>query len=81
MYCKQEKDTLFYITEESINSMLQMNHDPISASLSIEDLTQLYLELDFNARFKIYQTFCPNQVDIPKLNPPFDTFDFPDETR
>jgi len=50
----KEKDILFYITEESINSMLQMNHDPNSASLSIEDLTQLYLDLDFNARFKIY---------------------------
>jgi len=77
----KEKDILFYITEESINSMLQMNHDPNSASLSIEYLTQLYLDLDFNTRFKIYQNFCPNQVDIPKLNPPFDTIDFPDETR
>ena len=77
----KEKETLFYITEESINSMLQMNHDPNSASLSIEDLTQLYLDLEFNTRFKIYQNFCPNQVDIPKLNPPFDTVDFPDETR
>ena len=30
---------------------------------------------------EVFQTFCPTQVDIPKLNPPFDTFDFPSETR
>ena len=48
----KEKEILFYITEESINSMLQMSHDPNSASLSIEYLTQLYLDLDFNTSSK-----------------------------
>ena len=77
----KDRDVIFYINAESINSMLQLNPDPNAASLSIEDLTQLYLDLAFASKFKIFQNFCPKQVDIPKLNPPFDTFDFPNETR
>ena len=77
----KDREVIFYINAESINSMLQLNPDPNAASLSIENLSQLYLELDFTSKFKIFQTFCPTQVDIPKLNPPFDTFDFPSETR
>ena len=43
--CIVNKDTeaIFYINAESINSMLQLNPDPNAASLSIDDLTQLYL--------------------------------------
>ena len=77
----KDREVFFYINEESINSMLQLNLDPNAASLSIEELTQNYLELEFSSKFKVFQTFCPKQVDIPKLNPPFDTFDFPNETR
>ena len=61
--------------------MLQMKHDPNSVSLSIEDLTQLYLNLYFSAKFNIFQNFWPTHVNVPKVNPPFDTFDFLEETR
>ena len=61
--------------------MLQLNHDLNNASLSIEDLTQLYLDLYFASKFKIFKIFWPTHVHVPKVNPPFDTFDFPSETR
>ena len=77
----EDREVIFYINAESINSKLQLNPDPNAASLSIEDLTQLYLDLDFSSKLKIFQTFCPTQDDIHKLNPPFDTFDFPSKTR
>ena len=75
------REFLFYINVDSINAMLQMSHDPRVVSLSIEDLTQLYLDLHFPTRFNIVQIFGPTHVDITKVNPPYDTFDFLDGTR
>ena len=50
----KDREVIFYINVESIKSMLQLNPDPNVASLSIEDLTQLYLDLDFASKFKIF---------------------------
>ena len=77
----KDREIMFYITAEAINDMLQMSHGPRAVSLSIEDLTQLYLDLDFPSRFMIFQTFWSTHVDIPKVNPPYDTFDFPEGSR
>ena len=74
-------EVLFYITAESINDMLQLSHDPRAVSLSIEDLTQMYLDLDFPRKFEILQNFMPNHVNLPKVNPAYDTFDFPEGSR
>lgn len=35
----KDREVIFYINAESINSMLQLNHDPNTTTLSIEDLT------------------------------------------
>ena len=61
--------------------MLQLSHDPRAISLPIEDLTQMYLDLDFPRKFEILQNFMPNHVNLPKVNPPYDTFDFPEGSR
>ena len=49
--------------------------------MSIEALTQLYLGIDFPKRFKIFQTFMPCYIDIPKVNPPYSTSKFPEGSR
>ena len=77
----KDSEVLFYITAEAINDMLQLSHDPRVVSLSIEDLTQMYLDLDFPRKFEILQNFMPNHVNLPKVNPPYDTFDFPEGSR
>ena len=41
----------------------------------------MYLDLDFPRKFEILQNFMPNHVNLPKVNPPYDTFDFPEGSR
>ena len=76
-----DSEFMFYITAQAINDMLQLSHDPQAVSLSIEDLTQMYLDLDFPRKFEILQNFMPNHVNLPKVNPHYDTFGFPEGSR
>ena len=62
---------MFTITAESINQILQIQSRPDETPLSIEALTQLYLNLDFPKWFYKFQTFMPSSVEIPKINPPY----------
>ena len=75
------KEILFTITTESINQMLQIQPRPDETPLSIETLTQLYLNLDFPKRFQIFQTFIPSSVETPNTNPPYPTTIFSERTR
>ena len=77
----KDNEVMFYITAEAINDLLQLSHDPRAVSLSIEDLTQMYLDLDFPRNFIILQNFMPNHVNIPKVNTRYDTFDFSEGSR
>ena len=61
--------------------MLQIQPRPDEIPLSIEALTQLYLNLDFPKRFQIFQTFMPSSVEIPKINPPSPSLKFSERTR
>ena len=49
----KDSEVLFFITAESINDMLQLSHNPQAVLLSIEDLTQMYLDVDFPRKFQI----------------------------
>lgn len=76
-----EKEILFTITAESINQMLQIQSRPDQVPLSIEALTQLYLNLDFPKRFQIFHTFMPSSIEIPKINPPYPSAKFSERAR
>ena len=77
----KDREFMCYITAEAINDMLQLSHDPRAVPLPIEDLTQMCLDLDFPRNFMILQNFMPNHVNLPKVNPPYDTFYFPEGSR
>ena len=61
--------------------MLQLKHDPKAVPLSIEALTMLYIGLYFPKRFQIFQVFMPLHVEIPQINPPYSTSEFPECSR
>ena len=63
----KDREVFFYMNEESLNSMLQLNLDPNVASLSIEELTQNYLELEFSSKFKVSRLFVPSKLISPNL--------------
>ena len=77
----KDREILFSIITESINEMLQLKLDPGVVTFSVEELTQLYLELEFPKKFMIFQNFMPIHVDLPKVNPPYSTSDFPKASR
>ena len=39
------------------------------------------MDLDFPKRFQIFQLFMPSYVEIPKINPPYSYFKFPEGSR
>ena len=61
--------------------MLQIQPRRDETPLSIETLTQLYLNLDFPKRFQIFHTFIPSSVETPKTNPPYPSTIFSERTR
>ena len=61
--------------------MLHLKPCPNAVPLSIEALTKLYLDLDFPKRFQIFQLFMPSNVEIPNINPPYSSSEFPEESR
>ena len=61
--------------------MLHIQPGPNEVHLSIEALTELYLDMDFPKRFHIFQTFMPSYVEIPKLNPLYSSTKFSKRTR
>ena len=61
--------------------MLHIQPRPDQTPLSIEALTQLYLNLDFPKRFQIFQIFIPSFVETPKKNPPYPHAIFSERTR
>lgn len=61
--------------------MLQIQPNPDEAPLSIEILTELYLNLDFPKRFQIFRSYLPSSAETPKNNPPYLASIFSRRTR
>jgi len=64
-------ETLFTITPESINQMLQIPKNDFEIPFSIESLNDLYQKLSFPQRTQIFEIFLPEDAQLPKKNPPY----------
>ena len=58
-------ETLFTITPESINQMLQIPKIDFSILFSIEILNYLYQKLSFPQRAQIFEIFLPEDAQFP----------------
>jgi hypothetical protein len=63
-------ETLFTITPESIDQMLQIPRSDPAIPFSIEALNDLYQKLTFPQRAQIFEIFLPEDAQLPKKNPP-----------
>jgi hypothetical protein len=64
-------ETVFTITPESINQMLQIQSSYPTIMFSIEALNNLYHKLSFPQRARIFEIFLPEDAQCPKKNPPY----------
>jgi hypothetical protein len=64
-------ETLFTITPESINQMLQIPRIDSAIPFSVEALNDLYQKLSFPQRAQIFEIFLPEDAQFPKKNPPY----------
>jgi hypothetical protein len=64
-------ETLFTITSESIDQMLQIPRNDSAIPFSIESLNDLYQKLTFPQRAHIFEIFLPEDAQLPKKNPPY----------
>ena len=71
-------DILFKITTQSIDQMMLAPTVENVAPFSLEALTQLYQNLEFATRAKIFEIFLPENAQLPKNNPPYPSSIFPD---
>jgi hypothetical protein len=64
-------ETLFTITSETIDQMMQVPRAESLSLFSIEVLTELYQKLSFPQRAQIFEIFLPESAQLPKKNPPY----------
>jgi hypothetical protein len=64
-------ETLFTITLEIINQMLQIPRDDSASPFSIKILIELYKKLSFPQRAHIFKIFLPKYAQLPINNPPY----------
>jgi hypothetical protein len=64
-------ETLFSITSEAIDQMLQITRAEAFSPLTLEVLTDMYQKLSFPQRAQIFELFLPENAPIPKTNPPY----------
>jgi hypothetical protein len=64
-------DTLFFITPEDIDQMMQIPHVGSVAPLNLEILTELYQKMTFPQRAQIFKLFLPTFAQFPSTNPPY----------
>jgi hypothetical protein len=64
-------ESLFTITPESINQMLQIQRSDPVIPFSIKALNNLYQKLSFPQRAQIFEIFLPEDAQLPKKNPPY----------
>jgi len=77
----QNGDILFTITSESINQMLQVPQNGSLSHFSGDSLIELYQKLTFPQRARIFEIFLPENVQLPKKNPPYPASMFPEKTK
>jgi hypothetical protein len=64
-------ETLFTITPETIDQIMQIPRADSLSHLSIEILTEMYQKLYFPWRVQIFELFLPKNAQLPKKNPPY----------
>jgi hypothetical protein len=64
-------ETLFTITPEAIDQMMQIPRAESSSTFTIEVLTEMYQNLSFPQRAQIFEFFLPQNAQFPKKNPPY----------
>jgi hypothetical protein len=64
-------ETLFTITSEAIDQMLQIPRNDLATPFSVEALNDLYQKLNFPQRAQIFEIFLPEDAQFPKKNPPY----------
>jgi hypothetical protein len=64
-------ETLFTITPEAIDQMLQIPRAESFSPFTIEILTEMYQKLSFPQRVQIFELFLPESAPLPKANPPY----------
>jgi hypothetical protein len=64
-------ETLFTITPETIDQIMQIPRADSLSPFSIEILTEMYQKLSFPQRAQIFEIFLPENAQLPKKNPPY----------
>jgi hypothetical protein len=64
-------ETMFTITSESIDHMLQIPRSDSAIPFSIEFLNDLYQKLTFPQRAQIFEIFLPEDAQFPKKKLPY----------
>jgi hypothetical protein len=64
-------ETLFTITPESIDQMMQISRVESASPFTLEVLTEKYQNLSFPQRAQIFELFLPQDAQFPKKNPPY----------
>jgi hypothetical protein len=64
-------ETLFTITPETIDQMMQIPRAESFSPFTIEILTEMYQKLSFPQRAQIFELFLPESAQFPKKNPPY----------
>jgi hypothetical protein len=64
-------ETLFVITPEAIDQMMQIPRTESAFPFNLEIITELYQKLSFPQRAQIFELFLPQDAQLPKSNPPY----------
>jgi hypothetical protein len=64
-------ETLFFITPEAIDQMMQIPRTESASPFNLETITELYQKLSFPQRAQIFELFFPQDAQLPKSNPPY----------
>jgi hypothetical protein len=64
-------DTLFFITPEDIDQMMQISCADSVSPFNLEILTELYQKMTFPQRAQIFELFLPPSTQFPSTNPPY----------
>jgi hypothetical protein len=64
-------EILFTITPEAIDQMMQISRAESPSAFTTELLIEMYQNLSFPQRAKIFELFLPQDAQFPKKNPPY----------
>jgi len=72
---------LFTVDVKSIMQMMQALIIEVTTPFSHEVLIEIYQKLDFLKRARTLELFMTDNTSLPRKNPPYSSFVFPDRTR